>query len=424
VQIARMLFLILALILAMAGAGMAPAAAVTRTQADPFVAEVLKLTNQYRADNGLPPVVWNQQIGNISQQWAEEQNRRITGDTFTMETIHREGYGSQQLPVGWDWYTENIGINNNARQVVDWWMDSPVHRKGMLSPYATDIGIGWMKTTDPDYYGMYVVVENLAGYASTRATLPEVDLSSVHEGDIAAVDGSGYLYVYPSAGGGDLWDRTYLSAGWEDAVQIEVADWNSDGVQDIVAKRKNGTLVVSYGQESGGLAAPRTVGSTSWLGLDIEVTRWKRSDQYPGILARSLADGKLYYYPNTNGSSYGARSQVGTGFKGLSTLTLDYDVDGKMDLIARTKTGTGQLKLYRSNGSGKFISETRKVIRTSGWNKMTHLSSISGHLGSGSNGILAMEKSGNLRYFPVTRNKVGSGITIGRGGWETLRLGS
>ncbi|NKX50258.1 VCBS repeat-containing protein, partial [Arthrobacter deserti] len=139
---------------------------------------------------------------------------------------------------------------------------------------------------------------------------------------------------------------------------------------------------------------------------------------------RELSSGKVYYYANTTGSSYGSRTQVGTGFKGVSTFTLDYDADGRMDLVARTKTGTGQLKLYRSNGSGRFISEPRKVIRTSGWNKMIHLSSITNHLGDGGQGILARESSGNLRYFKVTRNKVHAGAYIGRGGWETLRLGS
>jgi hypothetical protein len=281
-----------------------------------------------------------------------------------------------------------------------------------------------MKTTNPDYYGMYVVVENLAGYASTRATLPPVDLSSFKEGAIAAVDSAGNLYVYPSAGGADLWDRTWISAGWKDATQIEVADWNSDGVQDIVAKRKNGNLTVSYGQPGGGLSAARIIGAGGWSGFDIEVAAFRRADKYPGIIARNIADGKLYYYTNPSGGAHGSRTKIGSYFKGLETFALDYDADGKMDLIARTPTGTGQLKLYRSNGAGTFYSETRKVIRTSGWNKMAHLSSITDHLGTGEAGILAREKSGDLRYFKVTRNKVQSGIYIGRGGWDTLLLGS
>lgn len=423
-QIARKLFLVMALILALAAAGVAPAAAVTRTQTDPFVAEVLKLTNQYRAANGRPPVVWNQAMGGVSQQWAEEQNRRITGDAFTMEAIHRDGYGSKQIPAGWDWYTENIGINTSARTIVDWWMNSPAHRQGMLSPYATDIGIGWMKTTNPDYHGMYVVVQNLAGYPATRATLPQVDLSPFREGDIAAVDGAGNLYAYPSAGGEDVWDRTWISSGWKDAAQVEIADWNSDGIQDVVARRTNGNLTVSYGQLLGGLAVPRTIGYGGWSGFDIEVTRWKKADKFPGIIAIETASGKAYYYANPSGGAHGARSYLGSGFRNAATFTLDYDADGGMDLIVRTTSGTGQLKLYRSNGTGKFISETRKVIGTSGWNKMAHLSTLPNHLGDGGSGFLARDTSGNIRYYKVTKNKIAAAVYIGRGGWETLRLGS
>ncbi|MCG2623724.1 CAP domain-containing protein [Arthrobacter sp. I2-34] len=418
------LLAVLVLLLGLLASGVAPAQALTRTAQDPFVAEVLRLTNQYRAGAGLPPVVWNQSIANVSQAWAEEQNRRISKDTFTMEDIHREGYGSWQIPAGWDWYTENIGINNTARQIVDWWMASSVHRAGMLNPRATDIGVGWMKTTHPDYHGMYVVVENLAGYPATRATLPQVDLSSFREGDIAAVDAAGNLFAYPSAGGGDMWNRIWISSGWKDAAQIEVADWNADGIQDIVARRSNGNLTVSYGLVLGGLAAPRTIGFGGWSGFDIEVTRWMTADRFPGIIARELASGKAYYYANPSGGTHGARSYLGSGFKNSDTFTVDYDADGRMDLVARTAAGTGQLTLYRSNGAGAFLAETRRIIGSSGWNKITHLSTLPNHLGDGGAGFLARDTSGNIRYYKVTKNKTAAAVYIGRGGWESLKLGS
>ncbi|NKX55339.1 CAP domain-containing protein [Arthrobacter mobilis] len=406
-------------------AGIAPASALTRTDRDPFVAEVLKLTNQYRAEAGLPPVVWNQTVANISQQWAEEQNNRITRETFKLETIHREGYGSRQIPAGWDWYTENIGINNNARQIVDWWMNSPAHRAGMLSPKATDIGIGWMKTTNPDYYGMYVVVENLAGYAQTRESLPPAEVPSIHEGDIAAVDGSGHLYIYPSAQGGDLWQRSYVSSGWEDALQVDIADWNADGVQDILATWRNGKLTVSYGEKGGGLAAPRTIGWGGWDSYDIEVAHWKRGYKRPGIVAKSLSSGRLYYYSNPAGGKPGARQQISTAsFKGLETFFLDYDDDGRMDMIARTGTGSGQFKLYRSNGAGRFKAEYRRIIGSSGWSAMTHLSVLPDHLGDGGTGFLTRDTAGNIRYYKVTRSRIHPAVYIGRGGWGSLMLGS
>ncbi len=419
-------FIALTVLLMMLLSGMAPASAVTRTASDPFVKEVLRLINEERAGHGLSPVVWNQSVGNVSQQWAEEQNNRINRDKYSLSTIHRPGYGSQQIPDGYDWYTEIIGINNNAQQIVDWWMNSPVHKAGMLSPSATDIGIGYMKTTKSGWYGMYVVVANIAGYPETRAELPPhpgIDMASFKDGDIAAVDSAGNLYAYPTAFGGDLWRRSYIASGFRGALEVEVADWNADGIQDIVARWSSGKLTVHYGLARGGLAAARTVGSSGWANYDITVTDWKQGDLYPAIVAKNQSNGRLYYYNNPYGERHGSRLQIGaSGWANLEIFTLDFDYDSRMDLVA--KTPRGQLKLYRTHGNARFVSEYRRIIGASGWNTMHHLSSINNHLGNSRPGILARDKYGNLHHYPVSPNQVNRRSTIGQGGWDTLMLGS
>jgi hypothetical protein len=422
-------FTALAVLIILLFSGLSPAAAITRSSTDPVVKEILAQVNKYRAENGLSRVVWNQSISNVAQEWSEVQNTRINKGTYSLETIHRSGYGTQQIPAGFDYGTEIIAYNTTPKAIVDWWMSSPVHRSIVLSPKATDIGIGYMQTTKAGWYGQYFAVANVAGYPTTRSSLPphpgggqSATGGSISQGGIAAVDSMGNLYVYPSAGGGDLWQRTYVSGGWQGAMEVETVDWNSDGVQDIVAKWSNGRLTVNYGRSAGGFDSAFTIGSSGWAGYDILVTDWKQADSYPGIVAKNTANGRLYYYANPSGTKHGARKQIGTGWGSLEILALDFDGDRRTDLVARTSAG--QLKLYRGNGASGFISETRRTVGSSGWNAMDHLTAIENHLGNGLPGILAGDRSGNLHHYPVSGNRIKGRATIGIGGWNELLLGS
>ena len=59
--------------------------------------------------------------------------------------------------------------------------------------------------------------------------------ATAESGDLAAVDSAGKLYLYPSAKGRDLNKRSYVSAGWGAVRAVEIADWNGDGTQDLIA---------------------------------------------------------------------------------------------------------------------------------------------------------------------------------------------
>jgi hypothetical protein len=240
-------------------------------------------------------------------------------------------------------------------------------------------------------------------------------------GDVAAVDSTGKLYLYPSAKGKDLNKRFYVSAGWGAARAVEITDWNGDGIQDLIANWKDGRLTVDYGQKNGGFKRS-TVGASGWQHNSILVTKWKTADKYPAIIAKN-PDGKLYSYANPAGTKPEPRKLLSSGnWKGMDVMALDFDGDQKMDLVARTEAG--QLKLYRSNGKGKIISEARKVIAKSGWNAMTHLSAAEDHVTAGQSGILARDKKGNLHFYPVSSKKIQQRITVGVGGWNGLKIGS
>lgn len=386
-----------------------------------FLVQVLTLANRQRAANGAGPLVWNKTIATGSQQWAATVNTRINNGTLDMNKIHRTDAGRSILPPGADMYSEIIGINTTPQQIVDWWMGSPAHRAALLDKRATDIGIGQVKTTKSGWSGMSVVVANLAGYAASRAVQPKpAPVPVANNGDVAAVDPAGNLFVYGSAKGGDLWQRRFISAGWGGVQQLDIVDFNADGRQDIIAKWKDGRLTASYGQSNGTLAATVRIG-TGWGPYDMIATKWRSGDKYPGIVAKHRATGELFHYPSANGKGWLARTRIGTGWGPLTIVAVDFDGDGRTDLAARNSAG--QLLLYRGTGTGGFMGEPRKVIGT-GWNGMTHLSGISNHLGTNAWGVLARDGAGNLHHYAILKGKFGTRSQIGTGGWSSLRLGS
>ena len=131
---------------------------------DAYTAQVFSLINQKRAAAGLAPVKWNQQIGNVSQDWATHLGIATTDPNFDFSKIHRSDAGGSLLPAGAKWWGEIIACNYSEQRIVDAWMNSPSHKAIMLDPRATDIGIGWAIPASGPYAGCHEVVANFAGY--------------------------------------------------------------------------------------------------------------------------------------------------------------------------------------------------------------------------------------------------------------------
>lgn len=389
---------------------------------DPYLVQVLALINSRRAASGAGPLVWNATIATGSQQWAATLNNRLNKDgNLNMGQVHRPDAGLSILPKGADMYSEIIGINYTPANIVDWWMGSDAHKKAMLDKRATDIGIGQVQTTKYGWGGMRIVVANLAGYESSRPGQPQPQPDfSASEGDVAAIDSAGNLFIYGSARGGDLWQRKFVSGGWAGVQQLELVDFNSDGIQDLVSVWKDGNFTVSFGQSNGTLAAPLNIG-TSWGPYEIAVAKWNNSSQFPGVVAKNRLTGELFQYPPATGRGLGARTRIGTSWGPMTIAALDINGDGRTDVAARDAAGV--LYLYPGVGNGAFSLGPRTVIGSS-WNTMTHLSGIKNHLGNNAGGILARDTAGNLFHYPVVKDHIGSRTQIGAGGWETLLLGS
>ncbi len=110
-----------------------------------FVNEVLRLTNQFRAQNRLAPLRANPKLA----QAAQAHSGSMAIDDFFSHTgadgsnlgdrAKRAGYEAQRLG-------ENIAAGQRSPEsVVNGWINSPGHRANLLNPNYTELGIGYFK---------------------------------------------------------------------------------------------------------------------------------------------------------------------------------------------------------------------------------------------------------------------------------------
>ncbi|TDK25599.1 D-alanyl-D-alanine carboxypeptidase [Arthrobacter crusticola] len=235
--------------------------------------------------------------------------------------------------------------------------------------------------------------------------------------DVLAADSAGVLWNYPGNQRGSFSPRFRLGSGWGQLKSGFTADWNADGIKDVVAQWKSGALTVYRGRASGGFLSPITVGRAGWESMTITVGKWHNGHPYPGVVGYG-SDGTLYYYPNPSGGALGARQQLGSGWQGLKLTMADFDNDRRQDVLA-TRT-SGALMLYRSNGAGRFVSETRRQIG-SGWNTIAQSHASFGFDGAGSRGLIAKVTDGRLIYYGLGTNKFLASRQVGTG-WGPLNV--
>lgn len=118
---------------------------------DIAVRDLLRLINLARQDNrrwwlmsrSLPALRWSEPLSNVAIVQAaycvdrgQFDHNRPPGTSLTAQAM-AFGYQGSRPP------TENIawGIGLSPERVVQMWLDSKRHRKNMLDPLMTDVGI-------------------------------------------------------------------------------------------------------------------------------------------------------------------------------------------------------------------------------------------------------------------------------------------
>jgi hypothetical protein len=130
---------------------------------------------------------------------------------------------------------------------------------------------------------------------------------------IVAYDANGALWHYPNASGGALSPRTGIGSGWK-GLYLTMTDFDGDSRMDILAKKSDGNLV-QYRSDGAGrfLSEPRKTIGTGW-GIIDSITNLPGFNgvTQQGLMTR-LTDGRLAYYPFTNGT-WGSRTIEGSGW--------------------------------------------------------------------------------------------------------------
>ncbi|PFA70188.1 sporulation protein [Bacillus sp. AFS015802] len=114
-------------------------------QLSQFEQQVVELTNQERAKQGLPALKVDAELSKV----AREKSRDMQANNYFSHTSPT--YGSpfdmmKQFGIEYSSAGENIAMGQQTpEEVVQAWMNSEGHRKNIMSPNYTHIGVGYVE---------------------------------------------------------------------------------------------------------------------------------------------------------------------------------------------------------------------------------------------------------------------------------------
>jgi uncharacterized YkwD family protein len=117
--------------------------------------QVIDLTNVERKKNGLPPLKADASLSNVAQTKSNDMEAKHyfshTSPTYGSPFDMMRDFGVTYKSAG-----ENIAMGQTtAQQVVTAWMNSEGHRKNILSPNYTNIGVGF--TSNGNYWSQMFI---------------------------------------------------------------------------------------------------------------------------------------------------------------------------------------------------------------------------------------------------------------------------
>lgn len=121
-----------------------PTTTQTASTISAYEQKVVDLTNQERVKNGLPAL----KVDLTLSKMAHEKSRDMSANGYFSHTSPT--YGSpfdmmKQYGITYSYAGENIAMGQKTpEEVVNAWMNSEGHRKNILSPNFTHIGVGYV----------------------------------------------------------------------------------------------------------------------------------------------------------------------------------------------------------------------------------------------------------------------------------------
>lgn len=134
--------------------------------------KIIELTNQLRAEYGLPPVKENNILDKAAQLKAQDMATNNYFAHFSPSGIS-PWYWFQQAGYKYHYAGENLAMNFiDSEEVVKAWFNSPSHRENLLNKNYTEIGIAIMPGNSQINGLNRPIVVQLFGSPSTRVTPP------------------------------------------------------------------------------------------------------------------------------------------------------------------------------------------------------------------------------------------------------------
>lgn len=118
-------------------------------------AEIVRRTNELRAQQGRPALKTDPRTDSVAQTWSLQQAK--------LGLMHHNPLLKVQIPAGWSYYGENVAYGQStAKKVVDAWWNSPGHKANMLKAEFTHIGVGvaYSSRGKPYYTQVFVQYKN------------------------------------------------------------------------------------------------------------------------------------------------------------------------------------------------------------------------------------------------------------------------
>lgn len=205
------------------------------------------------------------------------------------------------------------------------------------------------------------------GWATGVRTISLGDFDGDGAPDIGRISGDGRFHLLSGNGKGGYAAPREIGRGWQTTDLIVGAiDVDRDRRPDVLARDATGALRLYRGNGAGGWAADAgAVVGTGWGGMNaIFAAGDFDGDRRPDVLARTK-DGRLLLYSGDGAGGWLGSRQIGNGWNGMTFVFSpgNFDGAGGMDVLARRADGT--LWLYSGDGRGGW-SGYRQIGR--GWN--------------------------------------------------------
>jgi uncharacterized protein YkwD len=109
----------------------------------PMEQTLFRRINEVRGAHGLAAFQYNEQLAQaarvhvVDMQQHNSKNHQGSDGSYAYQRIERVGYQASLS-------AEAIGWNLQIEEMIEWWLNSPTHRKILLSSSHAQIGIGYV----------------------------------------------------------------------------------------------------------------------------------------------------------------------------------------------------------------------------------------------------------------------------------------